>query len=139
MIEDSVVFHGHHNVSATNRRTFEITREKDMTPRGDCIIGVSANKSCSTLDPVVRRALSSGERAELTIEAGNFVLSMKAEGSSILTLTDPISMVIRKSHFSSPRTLAVGADMAAADFPRGLAKLLQDPESEGRLTIRVFI
>ncbi|MAH21384.1 MAG: hypothetical protein CMO12_01055 [Thaumarchaeota archaeon] len=139
MIEDSVIFYGHRNVSATNRRTFEITSEKDLTPRGDCIIGVRANKSCSTLDPIVRSALSSGERAELTIETGDFVLSMKAEGSTLLTLTDPISMVIRKSHFSSPRTLVVGADMAAADFPRGLAKLLQDPMSEGRLTIRVFI
>lgn len=139
MIEDSVVFHGHHNVSATNRRTFEITREEDLTPRGDCIIGVRASKACSTLDPVVRRALSSGERAELTIEAGDFFLSMEAEGSSLLTLTDPISMVIRRSHFPSPRTLAVGADMAAADLPRGLAKLLQDPDSEGRLTVRIFI
>jgi len=46
-------------------------------------------------------------------------------------------MVIRKSDFISDRTLAVRADAAARDLPRGMVRALKDPRTVGRLEIEV--
>lgn len=34
---------GHKNISSLHKSTFEITKDKEITPSGDCIIGVSSN------------------------------------------------------------------------------------------------
>jgi hypothetical protein len=35
---------GHPNVLATHEKTIEITKEDFLTPTGDCIIGINADK-----------------------------------------------------------------------------------------------
>ena len=40
---------GHENIMCTHRTTIEITRDKNMSKRGDCIIGVNASKACIDL------------------------------------------------------------------------------------------
>ena len=40
---------GHVNVRATHRSTFEVTREPSLTPRGDCIVGVSSEVGAAGL------------------------------------------------------------------------------------------
>ena len=40
---------GHPNISARNRTTFEFTKENHLTPRGDCIVGIRANKGARDL------------------------------------------------------------------------------------------
>lgn len=44
MIEE-VTAHGHRNIFATNKKTFEMTKEPHLTERGDCIVAVAADKS----------------------------------------------------------------------------------------------
>jgi len=48
---------GHENVKATHRSTLEITTEDFLTPRGDCIICVSADKSLRDLSDDFKEAL----------------------------------------------------------------------------------
>jgi uncharacterized protein len=56
-------------------------------------------------------------------------------GSPDLQLSDRHEIVLRKSNFVSHRTLAVGCDAAAIDFPREMINKLQDPRIEGILEI----
>ncbi|HID73268.1 TPA: DUF371 domain-containing protein [Candidatus Micrarchaeota archaeon] len=46
---DVVTARGHPNIRAEHETTFEVTTEPSLTPRGDCIVGVQADKAASDL------------------------------------------------------------------------------------------
>ena len=125
-------------VLALHPTTIEITTESHLTKRGDCIVGVCAEKGCAGLGEAVRTALSRDDAKVLlrfVVEGETFAVS--ARGDSRLTLTHPHDMVIRKSDFVSDRTLAVGASAAAKDIPRRVAKALASADAHGYLEIEV--
>lgn len=137
---DEVEFRGHPLVTSLHRNTIEVTREPSLTLKGDCIIGVSADKGLSDLTTEVREALML-EDARVTIairvEGKEFIV--RAEGSPRLTLVSHEEMVIRKSEFTSDRTLAVHADAAAKDIPREIVEMLRSPSSVGTLRLEVHV
>ena len=57
MISEEVLFTGHSNVQSLHSRTIEITKDKELTLRGDCIIGVNANKSCKDLSDKIKEKI----------------------------------------------------------------------------------
>jgi len=44
-----ISFTGHGNIRSLHQKTIEITRDSDLTPRGDCIVGVNASSACRDL------------------------------------------------------------------------------------------
>jgi len=134
---ERITFSGHRNISATHKTTFEITKSKNLTKRGDCIIGVAADKACADLDQRVKDALQKGEVVHLTICVGDLSFRVRAEGSPQLTLTDEEDIVVRRSSYICPRTLAVRADAAACDIPRSMVNLLRSEGCRGYLLIEV--
>ncbi len=129
---------GHRNVLATHRSTLEMTTESYLTPKGDCIICVEAEKAVRDLNDDIKRALRSGAKVEVRISAGNLSDVIMARGSPRLLLTDDVSMVIRRSTYIDARTLAVRANKAAKDLDRRLVELLRDPRTEVVVEIRVY-
>ena len=127
-IIETILAKGHKNITATHKTTFEITKEKSLTERGNCIIAVSANKAMPDLRSEFKEALKN-EDAELIIEikAGKIREIVRAHGSLQLQLTHPTDMVIRKSSYICNRTLAIKADKAAADLSRELVEKLRNP------------
>lgn len=120
-ITEVIEARGHENIRATHKSTFEITRDPTLTPRGDCIIAVSANKACADLNPQFKSALKSpGARVRIAIRCGEIHTVVLARGSPELILSDPRSIVVRRSSYIDARTLAVKANKAAADLPRAL-------------------
>ena len=120
---------GHENVKAIHRSTLEITREDFLTPRGDCIICVSADKALNDLSKEFKNALRRGARLRVVILAGEISDELIAYGSPELKLESPVSMVIRKSDYVDARTLAIRANKAAKDLKRELVELLKNPET----------
>ena len=57
MTQDEIVFYGHPNVLCTHQKTIEITKMSSLTLKGDCIIGVRANKACKDLSLSLREGL----------------------------------------------------------------------------------
>ena len=57
MAQDEVIFYGHSNVQSLHAKTLEITKDDYLTPRGDCIIGIRADKSCADLDEALKDRL----------------------------------------------------------------------------------
>ena len=126
MIEVEVLkARGHPAVKALHRSTFEVTREESLTPRGDCIVGVGADKALTDLSERFRRLLARGSRLVVVLECEGLVDVVRAWGDPRLTLASHTSIVIRRSSYIDDRTLAVRSDKAAADLDRGLVARLR--------------
>jgi len=133
MVVEVVRARGHSNIRAEHPTTFEITREEELTPRGDCIIAVGADKGARDLSEVFKEAARSEEaRITIIIEVPSVGLRevVRAWGHPGLTFEHPTDLVVRKSYFVCGRTVAVGADKAAKDLSRELVRALRDPRTE---------
>ncbi|MCL6579435.1 MAG: DUF371 domain-containing protein [Candidatus Bathyarchaeota archaeon] len=137
---ETIFAYGHRNIQATHKTTFEVTKEKEVSRKGDCIIAVSANKALADLASEFKKKLQR-DNAKLTIliEAGDVVDAITASGNSKLILTHPTDMVVRKSGYICNRTLAIRADKAACDLSRKLVERLRNPEQKVRITLKLII
>ena len=137
MVQDEVVFYGHPNITSLHRRTIEITKDSNITPNGDCIIGVRANKACSDLDQRLQVLLKQDKSPiflELLVE--NKVFRMTGYSNKKILLESKHDIVTRRSSFVCPRTLLVGCNKASYDIPRDIIQLLRNPQTKGLLIIR---
>jgi hypothetical protein len=126
MLVERINARGHRNVLSRHRTTFEVTRDEHLTEQGDCIVAVGADKAMPELSADFKDALrKEGAVLKVTIRCGDAVEKATAYGHPHLILTHPTDLVVRKSDFICPRTLAVKADKAAVDFSRELIKNLQ--------------
>lgn len=137
MIKETIICYGHKNVKATHRSTLEITKEDYLTPRGDCIICVKANKGLKELSDEIKEALKSGKKVKIRITADDIVDELEAVGDERLTFENEISMVIRKSEYVDGRTLAIRANKAARDIKRELVEKLRNPEQ--RVVVEIIV
>jgi hypothetical protein len=135
---DEVEFFGHPMVRSAHRSTIEVTRDVHLTPRGDCIIGVRADKALADLTQDVKEAIRlDGSEIVLTLDVPPEKFTFRARGSSGLVLHSNREMVIRKSDYLCERTLAIKADASAMEIPRAIVERLRDPECRGLLRIEV--
>ena len=133
-----IEFTGHENIRSNHQRTLEITKESHLTPRGDCIIGVNAKSSCADLPEELKNKLKNPDsKVNFSIKVGDEEFVMEGKGHPDLILSHTEDIVIRKSDFVCPRTLAIKCDKASDLLPRSMVKLLQDPKTIGTFTITV--
>jgi hypothetical protein len=129
MVSDTIRAKGHQNILATHKTTLQITKDDQISKRADCVVAVSADKSLRELASDVKRALRSNTaKMRLTIQAGHMSESITGFGSAALTMSDPDDMVVRKSTFTSGRTLMISADKAARDLDRSFIEKLKTSE-----------
>lgn len=139
-VEDKVHFFGHRFITSRHGTTFEITKAEELTPKGDCVIGVRADKACVDLDERLKSLLrTEGCRVEFEFLVGGERFFVHAYGSPRLTLIDPKDIVVRKSSFICGRTLAIRADKAAADFPRSMISKLKEEKAKGVMVVRADV
>ncbi|MDQ3948565.1 MAG: DUF371 domain-containing protein [Thermoproteota archaeon] len=138
MVQDEVIFYGHPNIQSAHAKTIEITKDEHLTPRGDCIIGVKANKACADLDESFKQRLKSNSAiVRIEIMVGDESLLITGRGDERLSMLNAHDIVIRRTNFVCPRTLSVLCDKASSDVPRKLVRILQDQETKGifRITL----
>jgi hypothetical protein len=136
-IVETIDFYGHPLIRATHKTTFEITKEEKISLKGDCIIGVKANKSCKDLDDRLKRLITNDVPIKITIHVGKYVFEVNGKGHPSLTLTDDKDIVVRKSSYVCPRTLAIKSDKSAADIPREMIFMLNDSNTKGKMVISI--
>jgi len=146
---------GHENVSAAHASTLELTSESFLTPAGNCILGIEADRTPADFPEAFREACRSADaRITATLEvrdraAGSdyasrtdradrteHVETITGRGHPDLTFADETSMVIRTSEYVDDRTVMVGAGTAAGDIGRDLVGRLA-AGGDLRLTLRV--
>lgn len=113
---------GHGNITASNTRTLEITKDPFVTRRGDCIVACCSEKAAGELDVV--EALAAVGTVVIVIDAG-------IAWDAVVGLTPrrrPTSrwrIVARRSFYVDDSTVAVGIDKAASGLDRALVAALK--------------
>ena len=131
-------FHGHKNILAMHSTTIEITKDTELTTRGDCIVGVGATHGCRDLPQDIKDRLNDPDKmVQFTLEVEDIKFKIMARGSEQLELSHESDVVIRTSNFICPRTIAIGADGAANKIPRDMIKKLRNPQTCGTLYIDI--
>ncbi|NJE07714.1 DUF371 domain-containing protein [Thermococcus sp. M39] len=130
MLKETIHCYGHKNVKATHKSTLEITREDFLTPKGDCIICIKADKALRDLSDEFKKALKSGKKIRIRIVVDDLVDEIIASGDECLTFENDVSMVIRKSTYVDGRTLAIKANKAAKDIDRRIIEKLKNPNQK---------
>lgn len=126
---DEILAYGHPNVLGTHRTTLEITTEKFLTTRGNCIIGINASKSCANLSTRLKSAIQQDDALlEIELMAGPFRDNFSGKGHVKLELSNPISIVFRLSPFLSDRTALIDCTKASFEIDRELIQYMQDPD-----------
>jgi len=124
-MEEVVRARGHENVSASHASTFEVTSEDYLTPAGDCILGIEADRVPADFDPAFVRACQSRDATvTATLEAGGYTETVTGRGDPDLTFANDRSIVGRTSDYVDDRTVLVEATGAAADLDRDLVDAL---------------
>ena len=118
---------GHKNVTSNHRSTFEITKDPEIGPTADCIVGVGMD--CTMLDfPKDFKAKIADSKTKITVilDTENGHDEITGWGHEDLSLTHPTDIVIRKSDYTCSRTLMIKADKAARDLDLNLVEDLKN-------------
>ena len=134
VVQDEIIFFGHKNVLSRHTRTLEVTKDQTLTLRGDCIIGIRADKACSDLDQILKKRLcQEGSFVRIDLIVGSNQITLSGRGSDKLILESSHDIVLRKSNFICMRTASIHCNMASSDIPRNIVCELQNPETRGIL------
>ncbi|PSQ64277.1 MAG: DUF371 domain-containing protein [Halobacteriales archaeon SW_9_67_24] len=126
-MEAVVDAHGHEHVTAQHASTLELTSDDFLTPAGDCILGIEADRTPADFDPdFVAACRDADATITATFEAGDHTETVRGRGHPDLEFTNDRSLVCRTSEYVDDRTVMVAADAAAADLDRDFVAALAE-------------
>jgi hypothetical protein len=134
----TIMARGHGLVTLRHPTTIEITKDEDMTRKGDCIVAVGASASAFELSAELKAFLRAGARLFVTIECAGIRDVVEATGSKEMVFWDHTSIVVRKSSYVDGRTIGILANKAAKDINRELAHQLTKPDSSVSIRLDVL-
>jgi len=126
-MEEVVHATGHEHVTAEHASTLELTSDDYLTPAGDCILGIEADRVPAEFDPEFVDACQSSEATiTATLSAAGHTVTIEGSGHPDLSFDNERSHVLRTSDYVDDRTVMVGADAASGDVDRELVAALAD-------------
>ena len=127
---------GHKNVSSLHKSTFEITKDVEIGPTADCIIGVDMDNSMLNFPEEFKQKIANSNTViKVVLDTENGHDEITGFGHEDLTLTHPTDIVCRTSDYTCPRTLMIRADKAARDLD---SKLIEDLKNEKIMDYNYF-
>ena len=118
---------GHEHVRAEHASTFEVTTDDWLTPAGDCILAVDADRAPADFDDSFRDAVQDADATvRVSLEVDGTRTTFEGRGHPDLVLTDDRSMVGRTSTHVDDRTVMLAADGAAESVDRDVVDALAD-------------
>lgn len=128
---------GHRNVSSLHKSTFEITKDMEIGPTADCIIGVDMDDSMLDFPQEFKRKIAnSNTKILVLLDTPNAHDEIMGYGHEDLTLTHPTDIVCRTSDYTCPRTLMIRSSKAACDLD---SDLINDLKNEETLEVTIKI
>ena len=128
---------GHKNVSSLHKSTFEITKDVEIGPTADCIVGVDMNQSMLNFPQEFKdKIANSNTMIKVILDTENGHDEITGFGHEDLTLTHPTDIVCRTSDYTCSRTLMIKADKAARDLDKDLIEDLKN-EKNMEVTIKL--
>ncbi|ACP47239.1 Protein of unknown function DUF371 [Sulfolobus islandicus Y.N.15.51] len=132
---DKIKIKGHYNIRGLHKTTLEITKDHYLTTRGDCIIGILANKGARDLSESFKKIARNDERfIYAVIRVKELFDIIHGRGSSKFTFENQNKIIFRKSTFIEGSTVMIRSDKASRDINREIINLLKT-EVEGEVHI----
>ena len=128
---------GHENILCTHRTTIELTKETNLTKKGDCVLAVKASKACFDLAPELKNQIKNGNKFKVKLEVDDIQDYFYGFGNKELKLIDKSDMVFRKSDFICDRTVLINCSKSSKELSRELIERLKNPEKKLSLMIEV--
>lgn len=126
-LSETIRARGHEHVSAEHKSTLELTSDDWLTPAGDCILAIEADRTPAGFADEFKQACAHADaRIQITLEADGHIETIVGRGDPALTFEGDRSAVVRTSDYVDDRTVAVGTDKAAADLDRDLVAALSN-------------
>jgi len=132
-ILDKIYAFGHENILSTHKTTIELTKVKNLTRKGNCIVGINATKACFDLNSTLKEKINNGKKLKVTLKIENLQDSFYGFGNKELRLLDKDDMVFRTSNYICNRTVLVNCTKSSNEITRALIEMLKIPGK--RLTI----
>lgn len=128
---------GHKNVTSHHKSTFEITKDVEIGPTADCIIGTDMDKSMLNFPQEFKDMIAdSNTKITVILDTENGHDEIVGFGHEDLTLTHPTDIVCRTSDYTCSRTLMINADKAARNLDKDLIEDLKN-EKDMEVTIKL--
>lgn len=127
IILDKVYASSHENIVGTHNSTIEITKDKGLTKKGNCIIGLKATKACNDLNPDLKKKIRSGDKIKITLKVENLQDSFYGYGNKKLKLLDKKDIVFRKSNYICDRTVLIKCTKSSKEIKREIIEKLKLP------------
>ena len=130
-----IITKGHRNVTSHHKSTFEITRDAEIGPTADCIVGVDMDKTMLDFPQEFKDKIADSDtKIIVELKTENGYDEITGFGHEDLTLTHPTDIVIRKSDYTCSRTLMINSDKAARDLD---ADLIDDLKNEKIMEVTI--
>ncbi|WP_305553582.1 DUF371 domain-containing protein [Methanobrevibacter sp. V74] len=128
---------GHKNVTSLHKSTFEITKDAEIGPTADCIIGTGADSSMLNFPQEFKdKIANSNTKIKVILDTENGHDEINGYGHEDLTLTHQTDIVCRTSDYTCSRTLMIRADKAACDLD---SNLIEDLKNEKIMEISIIL
>ncbi|MEE1157265.1 MAG: DUF371 domain-containing protein [Methanobrevibacter sp.] len=120
---------GHKNVSSAHKSTFEITKDAEIGPTADCIIGVDMDETMLDFSKEFKEKIANSDtKIAVLLDTPNAHDEIIGFGHEDLTLTHPTDIVCRTSEYTCSRTLMIKSSKAARDLDLDLINDLKNEE-----------
>ena len=130
MILETIHAFGHKKILCTHNTTIEITKDKHLTIKGNCILGINASKACIDLNSNLKGLIRQGNKFKIIIKVGEHTDFFYGFGHYNLTLSNEKDMVFRKSEFICDRTVLIKCTKSSSELDRMLIKHLRNQGKE---------
>ena len=128
---------GHKNVSSLHKSTFEITKDQEIGPTADCIIGVDMDNTMNEFPQEFKSKIAnSNTKVTVILDTENGYDEIVGFGHENLTLNHPTDIVCRKSDYTCSRTLMINANKAARDLD---LNLIEDLKNEKEMEVTIIL
>ena len=126
---------GHKNVTSLHKSTFEVTKDVEIGPTADCIIGTDLDKSMLNFPQEFKdKIANSNTKITVILDTENGHDEITGFGHEDLTLTHPTDIVCRTSDYTCSRTLMIKSDKAAKDLDE---RLIDDLKNEKIMDVTI--
>ncbi|TXT63894.1 MAG: hypothetical protein BAJALOKI1v1_650016 [Promethearchaeota archaeon] len=134
MVLDTIRAYGHQNILCSHSTTIEITKDKSLTKKGNCILGIKATKACKDLTRKLKVAIKNGQKIEVTIQTENKKDCFVGYGHKDLPLRHKKDIVFRKSNYICDRTVLINCSKSSRELSRELITEILSPDAQIYIT-----
>ena len=80
-LSESFRARGHPNITSTHKTTLMITRDTELTPKGNCVVAVGSEKGLLDLDLRLKEAMKRADaKITLKLEVGKAIFNVSGRG-----------------------------------------------------------